>query len=78
MDQLREGLLAEAEHQLLLVLEVQIDGGRGIVDALGDAPHREAVVPLADEQRARGVEDLLPEELLLSCTPVADTHGFTV
>src|SRR5262245_37361654 len=73
--QLGEALLAQAGHELLFVFEVEIDGGGRVIDAFRDLPHRELIVAVVDQQLPGSVENVLPEELLLSGAAVFDAHG---
>jgi len=57
LEQAPEVLLAAALEQRFLVLEVVVDGRRRVLDRVRDAAHRDALVPLAGEQDARGVHD---------------------
>ena len=70
-----EGLVAERGEDRLLVREVQVDGGGGVFDPGGDAPHRHGVVAVTHEQLARGIEDLLPQRHLGPGPPFAGSHG---
>lgn len=55
----RKRLLGNAMEQFGLVLEVEIDGGRGVLDLLGDAAHRDVVVPFAHKKLASRINYLL-------------------
>src|SRR5262249_37613031 len=53
------------QHRLL-VLEMQVDGGRRVLDARGDLAHGDRLVALVREQLAGRVQDLRPQLLALS------------
>lgn len=50
-------MAAELEHQVRLVLEMDVDRSRRIVDRRGDLAHRDGVVPFLHKQLPRGVHD---------------------
>src|SRR6267143_885098 len=56
-----EVALADLAEERVLVGEVLVDGGGGILDAFGDLAHRDRLDPLAREHLARGREDLLAQ-----------------
>ena len=58
--------VAELLEQRLLVLEVEVDGRRRVLDPVGDLAHRDGLVALLGEELAGGVEDPFPEFLSLS------------
>jgi hypothetical protein len=70
----REVLLAQRPHQVVLVLEVVVDRGGGVLDGLRDASHGDLVVALAREQVPGRVEDLAPDLLALPFSPFHRSH----
>src|SRR5450755_313084 len=54
-----EILMTYFTEERLLVVEVEIDSGWRVFDALGDLSHSHTLVSVSDEQFARGVENLL-------------------
>jgi hypothetical protein len=48
---------AQLDEERLLVAEVEVDRGGGVLDPVGDAAHGDGFVTFADEQLARGIED---------------------
>ena len=67
-----EVLVAQLPQERLFVPEVEVDGGRRVLDSLGDAAHRHGVVSLLGEELPRGVEDPRPQLLSL---PLASFHS---
>src|SRR5438093_169431 len=55
-----EVLVAELLKQRLLVLEMRVDDGCRVIDALGDGAHGDCVDAIGGEHLARGVEDQRP------------------
>src|SRR5215469_17292793 len=60
-----KSLLANLFEQFRFILEIQVDGRRGIFDFVGDAAHGDVFIALFDEEFAGRVEDLLAQELFL-------------
>src|SRR6185503_4388862 len=58
-----EALLGEGEEDVVLALEVAVDRGRAVVDAVGNLAHRDVLVPLLDEEVAGGIENGLLDAL---------------
>ena len=75
VEQPREVLVAHGLDEVVLVLEMVVDRGGGVLDGVGDAPHGDAVVALAREQVARGVEDLPPDLLTLALASLDHAHS---
>src|SRR5712691_8805447 len=75
LEEPREVLLAERQHEVVLVLEVVVDRGGRVLDGLGDPPHRDPLVPFGHEQLARGLEDPPAHLLALALLPFHDPHG---
>ncbi len=64
--QLTELAVAHRPDELVLVGEVQVDGGRGDAHGGGDGPDGDVAGVAAGEELLGGVEDLLPEALPLA------------
>ena len=55
--QTRETLVHKALEQFFLVLEMQIDAARGVLDLFRQLTHGKALVPLAHKDLSGGIED---------------------
>jgi hypothetical protein len=71
----RKGLLANLFEQLSLILEIQIDGGRGILNFVSDPAHGDVFIAVFDEEFPGCVEDLLAQELFLPGLTFFDAQG---
>src|SRR5579872_4753118 len=67
-------LMTEFAEEFFFVGEVDVDGGRRVLDLVGDATHRDAFVTFRDKQLASGVEDLVPRLRLLAFAPFLHAH----
>src|SRR5262249_14237871 len=65
-EEVREVLLAERVDEVVLVLEVVVNGGRRVLDGFRDPAHRDLLVPLGGEEIAGRVHDLPPHLFALS------------
>src|SRR5262249_24453065 len=54
---------AQLAHERLLVAEVEVDRGGGVLDAVRDAAHGDRVVALLGEHLTSGIEDLAADLL---------------
>src|SRR5258706_5779553 len=73
-EQLREVVLAERVDEVVLVLEMVVDGGGGVLDRIRDPPHRDLLVAFGREQLTGRVEDLRPDLLTLPLASLGDAH----
>src|ERR1700674_1002903 len=60
-----KGFLAYLLQQLGFILEVDVNRRRRILDLVRNPPHGHIFISIAHEQFAGGIQDLLPEKLLL-------------
>src|SRR5260370_23376135 len=76
MGQSPERLLEDYLQQLGLILEVDVNRRRRVLDFVGNPPHGHVFIAIPNKQLARGIQDLLPEELLLPRPPFLYSHVF--
>ena len=69
-----ESVFGQGEEDVVLALEVAVDGGGAVFDALGNLADRDVLIALGDEEVARGVEDGLPDRLALAFVAFLDSH----
>ena len=69
-----EPLFGEREEDVVLDWEVAVDGGRAVLDALGDLADRDVLEALGDEQLAGGVENGPPHRLAVAFLSFFDAH----
>ena len=70
-----ELVLAQGVQEGVLVLEVVVDGGGGVLDGKGDAPHGDTACALGHEELAGRVQDLVADLLALPAPPLRHAHG---
>ena len=73
-----EGLRADGGDDLGLVFEVEIDGGGGVFDAVGDAAHGDGVESVLDKQVDGCLQDFLAELVLFASSAFGNTHGTSI
>jgi hypothetical protein len=66
--------VAEGPHQVVLVLEVVVDGGGGVLDGLGYSSHGDRLVAFPREQVPGRVQDLVADLLFFPFSPLRDSH----
>ena len=63
-------LFADAENELVAVLEMEVDGRRRAVDSLGHLAHRQTSIAVSGEDVPGGIDDVLsPEKILTAHEP---------
>jgi hypothetical protein len=64
LEQPRRGVPRDLLEQVFLVPEVEVDRGRRVAELLRERAHRDALHPLAGDERERLFQDLLPERCM--------------
>ena len=72
--QAAKSLFGEREEDVVLAREVPVDGGRAVLDSLGNLANRDVLVSLVDEQLARRVEDGAPNGFAVALLSFFDAH----
>jgi hypothetical protein len=69
-----KAFLGEGEEDVVFAGEITVDGGRAVLDPLGNLANRDVLEPLGDEQLARGVENSPSHRLAVAFLSFLDTH----
>ena len=56
-EQQAEPFLGERQEDVVLAREIAVDGGRAVLDPLGDLANGDVLVAVADEEVARGIQN---------------------
>jgi hypothetical protein len=71
-----EALLVHGVENLVLVLEIQVDRGRAVLDAVGNLADGGFFVAFLDEQVHGGLKDQVLHFLLFPFLPFSNSHGW--
>src|SRR5258708_21751256 len=74
LEEFAEGLFTDAVQDFRLVAEVKVDRSGSVLDFVRDLANGDALVALLYEQRARRIQDFLPETFLLSRASLLASH----
>ncbi len=69
-----EALFGEREKNVVLGREVAVDGGRAVLDPLGDLADRDVLIALGDEQLARRIENGAADGFAIPFLTFFDAH----
>ena len=75
LDQVPKGLIAERQHHLFLVLEIEIQRGRRYADPVRDPADGRGLVAQFQEQLFGGLKDFLATGMPLAALFPARRHG---
>lgn len=70
-----EGFALHLVEEFVLVLVIEVNGGRAVLDLIGDGADGGTLVAYFHEHLKRRVDDLPPHFLLFPFLPFCDAHG---
>src|SRR5208283_2597158 len=77
MDQAGKSFVAKLLEQFGFILEIEVDGGGGVFNLVGNAAHGDTLETFLDEELAGGIEDFLAQEAFLAGLAFFNAHGIT-